>query len=399
MPVRWFAGMLFFGLSSSAFAQPVWTSPAEPASNPEPSPSNLSSSAVQLNLPATTGSRGTAVQLFKTVHEPALAVPIGFSGNVATCDAGDTSAAYADATIGILNYYRRMAGLVNPVTEDPASSAAAQQAALMMEAAGAISHSPYPDWPCYSEAGANAAAASNLALYVSGPSAIRAYVQDQYIPSLGHRRWVLYPPLTGVGIGSTPYANALQVFGPSLWGPRPEEPDHVAWPPAGFIPYPVVYSDWSFSLNGLSLAGASVAMHHEGVPVPLTFNHLPNGTGDPTIAWEPAGIVAGKGMDDETYDVTISNVTVGEDLVDFRYQVTLIDPSKSGCAAPTDILEMPYTQTTVMAEYQACEWISAMAGLEVLAGSDLLLYAPRVTLGPGFSVAHGATVTVVSGSP
>ena len=76
----------------------------------------------------------------------------GYTGNVEDCVAGTTSQAFLDSVVQRVNWYRRMGGL-DTVVENRAYSAAAQQAALIMGAAGHLSHSPGNDWACYTGEG------------------------------------------------------------------------------------------------------------------------------------------------------------------------------------------------------------------------------------------------------
>jgi hypothetical protein len=171
-----------------------------------------------------------------------------------------------------------MGGLPADVILDSGWNAKCQAAALMMSAQGQLSHYPDASWACYSEDGKDAAGHSNLA-GCAGPEAIEAYMHDwgdsNYF--VGHRRWILYPPQKVMGTGSVPAtsvngtyhfaANALWVVGG--FGTRPAAPEWVAWPPDGYVPYPVVYPRWSFSYPGADFSRASVAMSQSGSPVPL----------------------------------------------------------------------------------------------------------------------------------
>src|SRR5581483_4923624 len=152
-----------------------------------------------------TMDRTAVVNLYNTVLVPALAVPAGWTGSIAGCVAGTNSDAYQAATISTVNYFRAMAGLPDNVTLDTARSVNDQQAALMMIASGRLSHFPDPTFTCYTPSGAVAAGTSNLALGTHGPAAVMAYVADEGTTNtaVGHRRWILYPPQTSMGTGST----------------------------------------------------------------------------------------------------------------------------------------------------------------------------------------------------
>lgn len=280
-----------------------------------------------------TTNRQAVIDAYRNLFLPALAVPNDWNGNVASCTAGSTSAAYASATFQMVDYFRGMAGLGTPMGRNATKDAKDQRAALMMHANGQLSHTPPTSFLCYTADGAEAAGSSNLAgggPTAAGASAITLYVQDygSSNTALGHRRWILYPRQTEMGTGSTSAYNALWVIG--AFGARPASPGFVAWPPAGFVPYPTTYPRWSFSLNSNSsvdFSAATVAMTRSGSPVGLTVLPVEVGYGDPTIGWEPSGIVTGPGMADQTYVVTVSNVKVNGTPTQFTYTVTIIDPN------------------------------------------------------------------------
>ena len=127
----------------------------------------------------------------------------GYTGDVDGCVAGTTSRAFRDSELQRINWYRRMAG-VDVVAESADSTVTAQHAALMMAAAGDLSHEPSLSWPCYSELGADGASSSNLVFGNSGVAAADAYVRDggSGNEAVGHRGWVLSPYVRAVGMGA-----------------------------------------------------------------------------------------------------------------------------------------------------------------------------------------------------
>lgn len=279
-----------------------------------------------------TWSRSAVASFYLNEYVPPLGVPMQWSGNVATCNAGATAQAYLDATFQIMNFYRGMVGL--PAATNAASyNANAQQAALMMSANGALSHSPPPSWTCWTQGGASAAGASNLALGTAGPSSIVAYIKDYGSGNyfVGHRRWILYPIRNEFGTGSvgetTTRANSLVVFTNTVT--RPPTPDKVAWPPEGYVPYQVVYPRWSMALNtnsSVSFAAANVTMTEGGSPVSLSVvSRTNNGYGDNTIVWEPTGLSFSAGMQDRRFTVTVSGISGPQASV--SYDVVVIDPA------------------------------------------------------------------------
>ena len=203
----------------------------------------------------------------------------------------------------------------------------------MMIAEPGLSHTPDPEWACYTSAGAAAAFKSNLALGNAGPSAVVAYVRDGGAGNydVGHRRWILYPPQAGMATGSNDAvntyhgANDLYVF--ASFGARPAAPSVVAWPPPAYVPYQLIYDRWSMSLNSApsaSYASATVTMTLDGSNVPLTVVSRTAGYGDTTIVWEPSGLSFGAGQPDQTVTVTVDGIS-GSPLV--SYDVIVIGPA------------------------------------------------------------------------
>jgi uncharacterized protein YkwD len=262
------------------------------------------------------------VSLYNNQYLTTLDVVPNWTGRVAGCVPGSTSAAYGSATIQMVNYFRTMAGLPS-VTLDTTRTARQQSAALMMKAQDDLSHTPPPSWACYTADGAAGAGESNLALGAAGAAAVNGYMDDDAVPSLGHRRWILYPPETEMATGSTDSSNALTVLGG--WGPAPPTPEYVSWPPAGFVPYTVVFNAWSFSYVGADFTNTTISMTSQGAPVNLTVVHLDPGSGDNAISWRPQGLPGG-GLPDRTYTVNLNNVLVNGTPRNFTYDVTVIDP-------------------------------------------------------------------------
>ena len=288
-------------------------------------------------LVVNTQNRADVVSFFDTYYTPNFSFAMNWTGDVPSCDAGTTAQAYIDATFELMNYYRAMTGLPGDLDNDTELNPGSQEAALMMIAEGDLSHSPPPDWACYTAAGAAAAGASNLALGNAGPSAVRAYIRDSgtFNTAVGHRRWILFPRQGGVGTGSNDAvngfqgANALYVVAVANWVTRPALPTEVAWPPAGHVPYQVVYDRWSFSLNSdpdADYSDATVTMTADSLPVPLSIVSRTDNFGDRTIVWEPSGLSMGPDMSDLTVTVTIAAIG-NSSTPSVTYDVTIIDPA------------------------------------------------------------------------
>jgi uncharacterized protein YkwD len=289
--------------------------------------------------------RASVIGFYRSVYVPALAVRNDWSGSIAGCDAGRTSDTYADATIQMVNYFRAMTRLPS-VTRNVTLDQKSQYAALMMAANRSLSHSPPASWNCYTSTGAEAAGRANLASGVAGAAAIVGYMADPGAgnTAVGHRRWILYPPQTEMGTGSTTQYNALWVV--AAGGARTGSPEFVSWPSAGFVPYQVVFPRWSFALNQAGASApdfsrASVTMTAGGAAIPVSILPVKNGYGDNTLVWEPAAVPAGPGMADQPITVTVSNVLVQGAAQSFTYTVTIVDPARGEMPAPTRAVASP----------------------------------------------------------
>jgi uncharacterized protein YkwD len=261
--------------------------------------------------------------------------PMAWRGNQANCDEGSPSAEFRDAVLHRINYFRAMAGVPADVQFADEFNHKAQKAALMMSANRRLSHSPGPDWTCYSADGAQAAGSSNLYLGVYAWDAVSGYIADpgEGNAFVGHRRWVLYPQTQHMGTGDIPdgngypAANALWVFDDNMWQPRPDvRDDFVAWPPAGYTPYQVAFPKWSFSYPDADFSDAAVTMtRSDGSNVALTAYDPMNGFGENTLVWKP-DVSLERPISDMKYTIRIDNVTIGGASRTFVYAVTLFDP-------------------------------------------------------------------------
>lgn len=312
-----------------------------PPRGPEGAAARLAGAAgLSAGLSVDPSDRAASVQLYLDHYLIAAPPAHGWTGSVAGCASGATSAAFKAAVAGRINYFRAMAGVPATVELVDSLSQKAQAAALMMSANGELDHSPPASWSCYSDAGYQGAGSSNLALGAYGWGAIDLYMRDPGDGNtfVGHRRWVLHPPIEQMGTGDVPgaagrpAANALAVFGgASNAGAGVREAEgFVAWPPRGYVPYPLIYPRWSFSHPDADFAGATVSMRAgDGAALPLSVQPVVNGYGLNTLVWEPdlaaGGFSGARPTRDLPFEVTIDNVVVGGQSRSFSYRVTVID--------------------------------------------------------------------------
>jgi hypothetical protein len=200
-----------------------------------------------------------------------------------------------------------------------------------MSANGALSHSPSSGWKCWSSAGAAAAGRSNLAL--AYPSLSAGQIIDLYMDepgsgniAVGHRRWLLNPFSTVVGIGSTNTANALTVIGPTSTS-RPN-PRWIGWPTSGYFPNAMEPNGrWSLSSGrrNISFAKARVRVYHNGVRIPVHKYAVENGYAQPTIVWRmPSGFSR-----TAAYRVIVKNIRKkhSSKRLKYAYTVRLFTPT------------------------------------------------------------------------
>jgi len=213
-----------------------------------------------------TGSAGEVRQLYDAVWRR-VDPSVGWTGSTENCDPGSVGPDLIQQSIERINAYRSLAGVDASVRDDPALSAPAQAAAMLMSVNSALSHSPPPTWRCYSAQAATGAASSNLYLGLSGVGAIDGYMVDPGSNNtmVGHRWWILRPGTQRMGIGSTNNSQALWVTTTdhSQWSVR-DPRGIIAWPPAGYIPTSLVPPRWSVMTHGIDMSAAEVTVRDAG---------------------------------------------------------------------------------------------------------------------------------------
>jgi hypothetical protein len=235
------------------------------------------------------------------------------------------------------------------VTYSTVDEAPAMSAALIMAANGRLNHFPESSWKCFNEQGALGAKTSNLAggwftpspPFLSNDYYLTSWLTDvnnAVAENVGHRRWMLYPFLRSVGFGrvagradSSNYgdASALKVIGNSGAAPDPASvPPFVAypfedypadlWDPQALLSFSVVADPTGSSGNSnVNFSQATVMVRERGGPQ-LAITRLKHDNEGYGLANNIQFFVAGlrRGA---TYDVTISNVTVGSAVRNYSY--------------------------------------------------------------------------------
>ncbi|MBI5766333.1 MAG: hypothetical protein HZA93_00950 [Verrucomicrobia bacterium] len=354
-PSRFFAGACLLGVAS-LLAQPVAPDAAHLADLRAQSTFNPRIAAASEPFTVNTSSREEVRQFFRAVYLAPSTPPLAWTGNYATGNAGDTSAAFKEATRVRINFFRALAGLPAAITLNSTFNAKCQQAALMQSVNAvtynqttgtiliALNHFPPTSWTFYSAAGSEASANSNIAVGNAGPDAVTAYIRDDGSANapVGHRRWLLYPQTVEMGTGDVPgvpddpgrpAGNAIWILDGRFGTTRPAtRTPQVTYPPAGFVPYQLVWPRWSFSYPGADFSGATVTMTRGGQPVAVAVETQTANAGEPTLVWRYNGLDGAsaaphpKPTADTTYAVTVNGVRVGTATQNFSYNVTVFDP-------------------------------------------------------------------------
>ena len=301
--------------------------------------------------PVDTTDRADVVDLYRHYYLTGTRPLPGWTGSIGSGAPGTLNPEFVRATLRRINYYRAMSGLPGNVVLSRDANVRCQATALMMAAQHAVSHTPARDWRFYTPVAAETAAHADLDLDHHGdmgPGAIDRYIADfgRENDGVGHRRWLLYNAVHVMGIGAIPAEGAAHPGANVTYvgGPAPAShgaPPSAAWPPAGFVPAPLVYDRWSFSYDGADFRGAKVRITKNGAPIAtrrekVRYQMDEDGTGsvvgNNTLVWTLPGNVVSQSAD-ESYRVELDDVNIGGVRRRFDYVVTSIDPSRGRMAA------------------------------------------------------------------
>jgi uncharacterized protein YkwD len=269
-------------------------------------------------------NRSAANRAFYGHVLPSMRVGTWWTGRVSSCRPGTISSGARRAALDMVNTYRRMSGL-RAVSFTSTLSARAQRAALMMEAAGTLSHTPDRSWPCWTASGDAAAQRSNLALLYSGRLAVPAYMAEPGSSNreVGHRRWILDPRQVRMGIGQTRHVNALYLLDTSSWSWQSGARPFTAWPTAGYFPVAMEpRGRWSLTTarSAYDLRRARVTVSGPSGRLGLTTYRERS-----VISWDLSAPISRGFARDRVYTVTVSNILRrGTAISPLRYKVVLV---------------------------------------------------------------------------
>jgi uncharacterized protein YkwD len=176
---------------------------------------------------------------------------------VAPYSAGVINKSALNKGLNMVNFARFLSYLPNDVTLDDALVTKAQHGAVLLAANKKLSHTP-PKPADMSEdiykIGYSSTSSSNIAMGYGSiqSSIINGYMRDEdagNISRVGHRRWLMNPPLKNIGFGYAGSYSTTQVFDRS----RAEKViyDFISWPSSLVFPKEVFSKEdpWSITLN------------------------------------------------------------------------------------------------------------------------------------------------------
>ncbi|TVR52021.1 MAG: hypothetical protein EA425_05830 [Puniceicoccaceae bacterium] len=333
-----------------------------PASAQSPAPASrgrtrvfpLLAAALALGAPAGLSAQALVVDtadlaevaaFHRAIFPTSTGVPIEWSGDLDTADPGETSAAFKDAVLRRINFYRALAGVPADITFDETNNDRMQQVAYFMLDSGDT------DPAAWADSGATLAQqgwgpGNSLLLGSFGVEAIDRYIRV-FTSSSGrffNRHNLLEPKNQVMGTGDIPDnggANATWTRDIDKNLAMPEtRTDYIAWPPAGHVPYTHVSHRWSFALPVANFSGTTVSMTRDGAPITTSIeSSVIDATSYDAIGWTYDGIAPGsftvhpRPSDPVEYEVTLNNVLIDGTPHSFVYTVTVFDPHSPAHAA------------------------------------------------------------------
>ncbi|KAF7600860.1 MAG: hypothetical protein CGU28_00290 [Candidatus Dactylopiibacterium carminicum] len=270
--------------------------------------------------------------------------------SVAGCSVGALNDSERTAVLARLNGIRDRHGLPS-VSYDSSDDSAAAQAAMYMVANRSLTHTPSGNGNCYTSEASRLAGTSNLyyssawgssTLSQASTEAIRAYLIDENVSSLGHRRWVLFPFMGATAFGrvddvsgSTSYmASTLRTIGGERTSVSSMAPDFVAYP-HGDYPVSDFAKNWYLSFSAIASKTDRWANGSDHVSFANATIAVSDASGNSLSASDVSHDYSGYGLanslqwkldslqDNVTYTVRIDNVLVNGGTRNYEYSFRL----------------------------------------------------------------------------
>lgn len=216
--------------------------------------------------------------------------PYGFTwnGTVSNCNPGQLPDSILKKITMRINYFRRLAGIENPIGLATNLNAACQEAVLFYAANKNLTHDLSESLSCYSLNAAEAAKYSLLSQGMHTAIAISEFMNDD-TKSVGNRRWMLFPPTKVMGFGCTDFQNALWCVNENNnWDTNYYKSNYIAWPPANYVPKMFAFKNWSFSgFYDFKDATVKLTELKTNADIPCEVYPEITGYGMPTLVWAP----------------------------------------------------------------------------------------------------------------
>jgi uncharacterized protein YkwD len=259
---------------------------------------------------------------------------------VGQCSPGSVTENEKKKVMARLNYIRSLHNLP-PVVYEYGDDVLTAECSLIIAANQQLSHTPPSSWECYSNDAYEGCNKSNIFIrWGTGSSSfesegvVDAFMTDEGVPSLGHRRWFIDPWLKHISFGrADDFANsvlgsAIKVINSSDQNISSSSITFVAYP---YEYYPIeLYNDgvmMSFSVisstsnkwdnKSVNFAGAAIAITDPANKTmkikDMKFDN--EGYGVPNnLRWFAEGIEKGV-----KYNVTVTNVGVNSAYKNYSY--------------------------------------------------------------------------------
>lgn len=187
---------------------------------------------------------------------------------------GKLNSDFVEDGVKTVNLMRYLAGLPDDLVQDSALNEQAQYGAVLLADYGKLSHTPVKtvgmEEPFYKKGYLSTSTSNIYSIYASSNAiklngllsrTVVSYMSDYddtNRETVGHRRWILYPPLQKIGFGLAEgrrsndyrtYFSPMQVFDKSRKDPF--DYDMITWPGKGYFPLSYFHGNdpWSISLN------------------------------------------------------------------------------------------------------------------------------------------------------
>lgn len=210
-----------------------------------------------------------------------------WNGSVDSCRAGVMSSKIVNLLERRINYFRRNAGLIEEIRLTQQDNLFCEIAAMMCEANKTMSHEPNDGWRCYIPAGAQILKDALLIKDGNPAIAITAAMGHNH-PSIGNRRWLLYPKAMYMGIGTSKSYTIIKAIDQTReLDSLKYKNQYIVWPPENIAPKMLAFKKWSFSIQQ-NIDDAQVSMKtNTGETINITQEKPEYGYGLNTLVWEP----------------------------------------------------------------------------------------------------------------